>query len=232
MVDDAAGRADRGPETVLHTAAELSLGGPRLRQQCWDEIAAPVRERLNELAGPVLYWWATPVGHDDAAPKAIVFGERGLYFAEPQAESGNPPEYRISGYDIVSGSMTVDDVEYSPAPGDERPSAAVGEGTESETSDGPDIGLLPDVKGVLGNLPPQAQQLLQAPFATGLRVGRAEYFYEGFPHHLYIFVLFLVGDDDLTIATGTKLIPDGHSDATAHWTLQIHRALVTARPGE
>ena len=128
--------------------------------------------------------------------------------------------------------MTVDDVEHTPAPEDERPSAASVEETEPDASDGPDIGLLPDVKGVLGNLPPQAQQLLQAPFATGLHVGRAEYFYEGFPHHLYVFALFLVSDDDLTIATGTKLIPDGHSDATAHWTLQIHRALVTARPGE
>ena len=232
MVNDAAGRADQGPETALHTAAELSLGGPRLRQECWDEIAAPVRERLNDLAGPVLYWWATPVGFADSAPKAIVFGERGLYFAEPQGESASSPEYRISGYDIVDGSMTVDDVEHTPAADDAPPSVAVSAGSASEASDGPDIGLLPDVKGVLGNLPPQAQQLLQAPFATGLRVNRAESFYEGYPHHLYVFALFLVGDDDLTMATGTKLIPDGHSDATAHWTLQIHRALVTARPGE
>ena len=135
MVNDAAGRADQGPETALRSAAELSLGGPRLRQECWDEIAAPVRERLNELAGPVLYWWGAPVGHDDAAPKTVVFGERGLYFAEPQVESGSPPlpalEYRISGYDIVDGSMTVDDVEHTPAADDAPPSAAVSRGTES-----------------------------------------------------------------------------------------------------
>jgi len=37
----------------------------------------------------------------------------------------------------------------------------------------------------------------------------------------------LLGDQDLTVASGTMLIPEGHSSATAHWSLLIHRALVT-----
>jgi hypothetical protein len=235
MADDARNLADSGPQTVLHTAAELELGGNRLRQECWDEMPARVRDRLNELAGPVVYWWATPDGrHADMAAKAFVFGERGLYLAEPRGDGGTPPVHWISGFDIVSGSVTVDDVEHNPAPaygdaeagGGTRSSAA----TEPEASDVPDIGLSPDAKGVLGNLPPRAQQLLQAPFATGLQVRRQEYFYQGYPHDLEIFVFFLAGDDDLVIATGKKLIPDGHDDATAHWSLQVHRALVTARP--
>ena len=241
MADDTTGAADQGPQTVVHAAAELDLGGSRLRQECWDSIPAPVRARLHELAGPVLYWWATPDGfYADQAPKAAVFGERGLYLADPLPPHLRPPAYSISGYDIVSGSMTVDEIEHAPAAGDgdhtaqpsTTPAPVPAATAESEASDVPDIALYPHVKGVLGNLPPRAQQLLQAPFATGSRIDRQEYYYEGYPHRLDVFVLFLAGDDELTIATGTKLIPDGHSDATAHWSLRIHRAVVTARPDD
>lgn len=237
MADDARNAADSGPQTVLHAAADLDFSGTRLRQECWDEIPEPVRDRLNELAGPVLYWWATPDGgHADLAPKAYVFGERGLYRAEPRGDGGTPPVYWVSGFDIVGGSETVDDVEHTPVPGDGDADVEAAAGTrssaatESEAADLPDIGLRPDVKGVLGNLPPRVQQLLQAPFATGLQVGHQEYFYQGYPHDLEIFAFVLAGDDDLVVVTGTKLIPDGHSEATAHWSLRVHRALVTARP--
>ncbi|MEY9895638.1 hypothetical protein ABIA31_009327 [Catenulispora sp. MAP5-51] len=227
MTDDTAGSGDQGPRTALHAAAQIGLGGSELREECWNEIAAPVRDRLKELAAPVAYWWARPdSSHARQAPKAAVLGERGLYFAEPRPGRRRHPEYRISGYDFVSGSLTLDDVEHTPAAVDDPPSGATGPGARSDVSYAPDIGLLPDLKGILGNLPPRAQQLLQAPFGTGQRVDRQEFYYEGWPHHLYIFVLFLAGAEDLTIATGTKLIPDGHSDRTAHWSLHIYRALV------
>jgi hypothetical protein len=69
------------------------------------------------------------------------------------------------------------------------------------------------------------------PFAAGQRILRCHWAYEGFEHRLDMFMVCLAGPRDVTVATGTKIVPAGHSSATAHWSLTCYRASVVRRIG-
>jgi hypothetical protein len=88
------------------------------------------------------------------------------------------------------------------------------------------LGLSRSEAGQLGNLPPAAQELLQAPFSSKNPVRRCEYWYRGTPHRLDIYLLVLAGRRFVTAAIGTQQVPVGHTAANAHWNLTCHRMAV------
>ena len=89
-----------------------------------------------------------------------------------------------------------------------------------------DLGLSSREAGQLGNLPPAAQELLQAPFSSKDPVRRCEYFYEGFANRLDQYMFLLAGRHFVTAAIGTQRVPVGHTVANAHWSLTCHRLAV------
>jgi hypothetical protein len=105
-------------------------------------------------------------------------------------------------------------------------------GTGPGASAGAGIGLDREAEGLLGNLPPRVQELLQTPFSAERPVLRHGWAYEGFEHRLDMFMVYLAGSRDVTVATGTKVVPAGHTDATAHWSLTCYRASVARRIGK
>lgn len=224
-------QSDRSPvATPRHTAGEMALeSGNPLREECWNRLSPVLRDRLNGLAGTVLEWWAR-VDDRGNPPRAVVFGEGGLFVADPTGRSGKKP-HAVSGAAIVAGSLSTDYVDHTPSLDEAGAGAGVGSGSGSGRTSGsgtaPEIaGLDPAMRALLGNLPPRVQDLLQGPFAAGRPVRRMRWHYEGFADRFDVFVLFLQGDQDVTVAAGTMLIPEGHSSATAHWSLRVHRALV------
>ncbi|MEE2038773.1 hypothetical protein Q8791_16230 [Nocardiopsis sp. CT-R113] len=85
---------------------------------------------------------------------------------------------------------------------------------------------------VLGHLPPQAQEFLQFPFASGQEILRQDYHYFGESGgDLSVFCLVLAGPRDITAVDGTRTIPVGHTEADAHWDLRCYRAKVVKRRG-
>lgn len=97
---------------------------------------------------------------------------------------------------------------------------------------GPRIeGLAADSARVLDTLPPRAADLLTAPFRQA-GVLRSDYHYEGNETRLDVFGLVLAGRQDLTLATGSRLIPAGHTARTAHWGLTCARARIAERVTE
>lgn len=56
--------------------------------------------------------------------------------------------------------------------------------------------------------------------------------YEGTKRWLSMFMFFLAGPQDATVATGTKVVLAGHDDATAHWLLTCRQASVVRRIGK
>jgi hypothetical protein len=202
----------------------------KLRQECWDSIGGRTRERLMDLAGGVIEWFAHRDSSDpDGRPYAVVFGDRGLGIAEPRISSEHRPVYAISAYLLEPGSLRHMTVEHRPPP-----RAAKAPSGPATVSDGPHadaLGISREDRGILGNLPPRAQELLQAPFSAAQPVRRCHWGYEGFEHRLDMFMLCLAGSRDVTVASGTKVIPAGHDDATAHWSLTCYRASVTRRIG-
>jgi hypothetical protein len=215
----------------LHRAETMGLdSGEKLRQECWEMIGGRTRERLTELAGGIIDWFARRDASSlDGRPYAVVFGDRGLTIAEPRISTEHRPVYAISAFVFEPGSLRHVRVDHRPPP--HAPAGpALASGPRPQAA--PITGLESADRGLLGNLPPRAQELLQTPFTSGQRVLRCHWAYEGFEHHLTTFMVCLAGARDVTVAAGTKVIPAGHSATTAHWSLTCYRASVARRIGK
>jgi hypothetical protein len=207
---------------------DVAVGAP-LRDECWKMIGAPVRDRIRQRSGEIIEWWAGIPDGSANRPIAVVVGRNAAVFAEPQLNSEQRPVYVLAVYDLDFGSIREGPVEHRPARDSRlrlkpRPGPA-------PVSHGPPVqGLTDSARGVLGNLPRRAQELLQTPFLTD-EVLRCEWHYEGSAHGLDMFGIVLAGARELTLATGTKDIPAGHTESSAHWSLRCYRATVTGRSG-
>lgn len=223
--DLAARQAGSAP---IHRAGEMGLADDaKLRKECWDTIGQRTRQRLGELAGNTIEWYARKDSSSlDGRSHAAVFGDRGLSIAEPRINTDHRPVYAISAFEFTPSSLRHVPVDYRPRP------QHVGTASGVETSNGSVIGLSTAARGMLGNLPPRVQELLQVPFATGQQITRCHWHYEGSEHHLRMFMIYLAGPKDVTVAVGTKTVPAGHTSATAHWSLTCYRASVARRIGK
>jgi len=188
-------------------------------------MSAKIRERLAELAGDVLEWFAEhdPSSSEDR-PRAVVLGTRALCIAEPRIDSTGRPVYVLNRYEFAPGSHKKIPVEYRPGRDDTPP--VVPQAGAFLPQPASELGLSRSEAGQLGNLPPAAQELLQAPFSSKDPVRRCEYWYQGTPHRLDIYILVLAGRRFVTAAIGTQQVPVGHTATNAHWNLTCHRMAV------
>ena len=202
-----------------------------LRQECWDAMGASIRRRLLDRAGTLIEWWAR---QDDSAADgraaAVVFGDHGLFMAEPRVNAEHRPVYVLKGFQLDAGSLRRVAIAHRPTPGNADTTTA-NPPFAGSSGVGEDLGLNPAARGLLGNLPPRAQELLQAPFIARQPVLHCDWHYEGFEHRLTMFMMYLAGGRDVTVATGTKVVPAGHGPRSAHWELTCFRASVTRRIG-
>ncbi|MFI0484778.1 hypothetical protein [Actinomadura sp. 9N215] len=221
-----------GAPVPLHQAGEMPFGG-RPREELWESIGPRVRARLHELAGDTIEWFAcADPSSPEGRPYGVVAGEGGLAVAEPRISTDHRPVYAISAFLFASGSLRHVAIDHRPPP--RGPSATAGNAAGNVAGNAApavDIGLSAQAKGVIGNLPPRAQELLQAPFTAQRRPTRHDWWYQGFEHRLNGFLLYLAGTRDVTFATGTKDVPVGHDAASAHWSLTCYRASVGRRMG-
>jgi hypothetical protein len=223
-------RANRrdGPRPRTYQGSGLPLGGgSATREKSWEAMSVKIRDRLAELAGDVLEWFAE---HDPSSaenrPRAVVLGTRALCIAEPRIDSTGRPVYVLNRYEFAPDSHKKIPIEYRPGRDDataRRVAPQAGASLPRPTSD---LGLSPREAGQLGNLPPAAQELLQAPFSAKDPVRRCEYWYQGIPHRLDMYIFVLAGRRFVTAAIGTQQVPVGHTAANAHWNLTCHRMAV------
>jgi len=218
--------AAQGP---VHQPSVMGLEPHKLRGECWELMGQRIKDRLSHEAGTLIEWYAamesSPQGE---RPMAVVFGDQGLCIAEPRLSTDHRPVHTLSCYKLDPGSLRSSPVDHRPPPAarSTRQSAGPLDPQPWRT------GLTEAQRGVLGNLPPEAQRLLQAPFLRGQEILRCGWYYQGHEHHLEYFIFYLAGPSDVTAACGTKTVPAGHSDETAHWLLRVYRASVVRRVGK
>lgn len=225
---------------TTHRAGKMTFSrSRRLRDQCWAAIEERVKARLKEHVGEILEWWAyddEEVAREnrDDRPAAVVFGPRGLCFATP-AFDGERPVYVISGYLLDPVSARRFPIAHRPQHGPpHRPGWAAKPEPAPQARPGThlvDIGLPDEARELLGNLPARVQSLLQGPFTSGQRVDNCGWYYEGDERRLAVFTVFLAGDRDVTLVTGTSTVPPARTSAGAHWDLVCHQATVVGRRG-
>lgn len=211
------------PSTPLHMPGAMGLrsGGP-LRDACWNMLSHGVRAKLAERAGRTIEWWASDDGLcGDGRPTAVVLGERGLAIAEPRINTQHRPVYSVATYVLDPSSFKRQRVDHRPARRIRRSARS-----SAPQPAAPIAGVDTAASGKLGNLPSEAQKLLQSPFLDGASVTRCDWHYEGNQNHLGMFMIYLAGRRAVTAAMGSKIIPAGHTDATAHWSLTCVRASV------
>jgi hypothetical protein len=197
------------------------------RDESWAAMSLKIRGRLAELAGDVIEWFAS---HDpyssENRPRAVVLGSRALCIAEPRIDATGRAVYELNRYEFVPGSHKTIPVEHRPRPGGGVTPRAAPQTRATLPQPQSELGLSPRETGQLGNLPPTAQELLQAPFSSEDPVRRCEYWYSGRANRLDMYMFVLAGRHFVTAAIGTQQVPVGHSAANAHWNLTCHRMAV------
>jgi hypothetical protein len=197
-------------------------------------MSAKIRGRLTELAGDVIEWfaWSDPFSSDNR-PRAVVLGTLALCVAEPRIDATGRPVYELNRYEFVPGSHKTMPVKHRPGaaavaakapPETERSASQPGSRPGGQPTS--QLGLSSRELGQLGNLPPKAQELLQAPFRSKDPIQRCEYWYSGRANRLDTYMFVLAGRHFVTAAVGTQQVRVGHSVATAHWDLTCHRLAV------
>jgi hypothetical protein len=197
------------------------------RDDSWAAMSAKIRERLAELAGDVIEWFASrdPYSSENR-PRAVVLGTRALCIAEPRIDATGRSVYELNRYEFVPGSHKTVRVEHRPGrSGSSAPRVAHKPRANLPRPDN-ELGLSSRETGQLGNLPPTAQELLLAPFSSEDPVRRCEYWYSGHANRLDMYMFVLAGRHFVTAAVGTQQVPIGHSSANAHWNLACHRMAV------
>jgi hypothetical protein len=197
------------------------------REESWAALSAKIRDRLTELAGDVIEWFASsdPFSSENR-PRAVVLGIRAFCVAEPRIDATGRPVYELNRYEFVPGSHKAIPIEHRPGARGVAAAKAPPKTGPSAPQPKSQLGLSPRDVGQLGNLPPKAQELLQAPFSPTDPIRRCEYWYFGRANHLDIYMFVLAGRHFVTAAVGTQQVPIGHTVANAHWNLTCHRLAV------
>lgn len=227
---DEAVRASRrdGPRAPTYRGSGLPLDDRYpTRDESWAAMSAKIRGRLTELAGDVIEWFATSDPYSsESRPRAVVLGTQAFCVAEPRIDPTGRPVYELNRYEFVSGSHKAVPLEHRPATRGAAPARVSPQAGPSLPHPNSDLGLSSREVGQLGNLPPKAQELLQAPFSSRDPVRRCEYWYSGRANHLDVYMFVLAGRHFVTAAVGTQHVPVGHTVANAHWNLTCHRLAV------
>ena len=197
------------------------------RDDSWAALSAKIRERLAELAGDVIEWFASydPFSRE-SRPRAVVLGTRALCIAEPRIDATGRAVYELNRYVFAPSSHKTIPVEHRPGAGGGEAPRVASQPRANLPRPNSAIGLSSRETGQLGNLPPRAQELLLAPFSSGDPVRRCEYWYSGRANRLDMYMFVLAGRHFVTAAIGTQQVPVGHSVTTAHWNLTCHRMAV------
>ncbi|MEO3829019.1 hypothetical protein [Actinomadura sp. B10D3] len=176
------------------------------REETWETIPKQVRKELTRRSGKPIDWIAN-LG-PDGLPWAVIFGKRGL--------AAYRPSFGVFSFDFTPESLSQAPVEGG------YPSAA-GSPEDGMPVDPPDLGLNQEDYDILGNLPAQAQRLLQLPFLDGQEILSNCWLYKGTLERIDEFMFYLAGPQEVTAATGTMVTPPG---GTAHWSLTCYHATV------
>lgn len=180
-----------------HDAAGLEFVAGEDREYWWALFSEPMRQRLTDLTGPVLDWWAYTYSDAGRRPYAVVFGEGGLVVTTPTLNESGGPSHRLDLWTFVPSSVR--DVEVT------HQARRTAETTPRRgTSVAPlQDELNPQMRGFLGNLPIEAQQSLQQPFLTRDSLMSSGFHYYGSDNALEA-RCYLAGRNSVTFARGRK----------------------------
>ncbi|MFJ8745780.1 hypothetical protein ACIRL2_41285 [Embleya sp. NPDC127516] len=206
------------------------------REGCWDLLGPRTRERLEAQAGGRWAWWGEL--DEDEYPEVFVFGPLGMCRAASVVREGRRvylvERVRFEPDALIRRSFHRD----APDPRGRtsrffRPRRPVGDTPVRDSSSTPavpaDLGLDDRDSGVLGNLPARVQEFLQQPFLGEDQGVVAKWYYaarDGETDRQTWIVFALMGDRDVTVASGVRTVPHRVPLERAGWELDYYHAPV------
>lgn len=205
------------PVTPVHPAGGLGFTDRPGREYWWERLDPNARTQLLDRVGEIIEWWAYVYGDGMDRPYAVVLGRRSLAMSRPDRDIQGGPTNRLLVWSLREHSHR--EVRVSGVSGGAPAAPEWGHTVQQAT-----ITLPEHVRGFLGNLPVEAQQRLQEPFAGGDLVRESDLFYFGYPER-FDFWCCLAGSRVVTFAAGTGLLLPGGQRAYA-WELTCRQAQV------
>ncbi|GAA1586924.1 hypothetical protein GCM10009742_36250 [Kribbella karoonensis] len=190
----------------------------------WAELSNGVKAHVERQVGPAVEWWADWDDRDRDRPYAVVLGPKGLAVTTPRV---NPHGQRTQSVHVdafVPSSLKHAVVQQQPT----RPRSGLRSimsrgGAQPQPTVAPELGLTEKMRGVLGNLPLEAQQRLQTPFLGSQQIKHYKMYYFGTDEDLDLW-LYLAGDRTVTFVSGHRTLPAGAGPEHAAWRLVCYQA--------
>ncbi|GAA1130026.1 hypothetical protein GCM10009630_29940 [Kribbella jejuensis] len=218
-----AGGVERSQGAAVPAAHEAgSLGfieGPD-RFHWWAELSNDVKAYIERKVGPAVEWWADWHERERDRPYAVVLGTNGLAVTTPKVNQQGQRTQTVHVDAFVPSSLKHAVVQQLPT----RPrTRLLSRGKGEQPPAAPQLELTSYMRGVLGNLPLEAQQRLQTPFLGSQPIKHYRSYYYGNEEDLNLW-LYLAGDRTVTFASGHRTLPAGADPKHAAWHLVCYQA--------
>lgn len=218
-------RSPGGPAMAgANQAAPLGWKTRPDRFHYWAELSNTVKAHLERAVGPAVEWWADWDERDRDRPYAVVLGPKGLAVTTPRV---NPHGQRTQSVHVdafVPSSLKHAVVQQQPTrPRSGLRSILPGGGAQQQPTAPPQLALTEKMRGVLGNLPLEAQQRLQTPFLGSQEIKHYKMYYFGTDEDLDLW-MYLAGERTVTFVAGHRTLPAGADLRQASWRLVCYQA--------
>jgi hypothetical protein len=225
----ASGGVERAPAAPsmpgAHEAAPLGFVSSPDRFHWWGELHDDVKAYVERKVGPAIEWWADLHERERDRPYAVVLGPNGLAVTTPRVnnQGQRTQTVRIDPFVPSSIKHAVVLQQATKPRGGLRSLVSRGKDEQSQQSVPPQLNLTQEMRGVLGNLPLEAQQRLQTPFLGAQAITHYRFYYYGNDEELDLWC-YLAGDKTVTFATGHRTLPNGVDPQHASWRLTCYQA--------
>lgn len=195
----------------------------------WSEIHDDVKAYLERKVGRPIEWWADLHERERDRPYAVVLGPNGLAVTTPRVNTQGQRTQSVRIDPFVPSSLEQTVVQQKPTRprGGLRSLASRGRDLRSEPPLALQLELTEYMRGILGNLPLEAQQRLQTPFLGAQAIKHYQSYYYGSDEKLDLWC-YLAGDQTVTFAAGHRTLPRGADPQQATWRLTLYQADVAS----
>ncbi|MFF0264553.1 hypothetical protein [Kribbella sp. NPDC004536] len=206
-----------------HEARSLGFVPSPDRFHWWGELSNDVKTYVERKVGPAVEWWADLHERERDRPYAVVLGPNGLAVTTPKVNQHGQKTQTVHVDPFVPSSLKHAVVQQLPTRPRVGLRSLVSRGKGEQPPAAPQLELTSDMRGVLGNLPLEAQQRLQTPFLGSQPIKHYRSYYYGNEEDLDMW-LYLAGDRTVTFASGHRTLPAGTDPQYAAWHLVCYQA--------
>jgi hypothetical protein len=206
-----------------HQATPLGFVPSPDRYHWWAELGNDVKAYVEGKVGPAIEWWADLHERERDRPYAVVLGPKGLAVTTPKvnAQGRRTQSVHVDGF--VASSLKHAVVQQQPTRGVRSTFSRDRSERPVEQMTALELELTQDMRGILGNLPLEAQQRLQTPFLGAQAVKHYRSYYYGNDENLDLWC-YLAGDRTVTFVSGHRTLPAGAAPQQAAWRLVCYQA--------